>query len=122
MSSTIAIDSSQIHERAYARWQERGCPGGSPDHDWFEAEQELVREQAAIAAGSVKPVAVLAAAPSPEPQARPVEKKRVRSPRGRISSPLTLNASVTNAEEPESKVHARAAAIPRPNKRRKVAR
>ena len=48
MSSTIAIDHSQVHQRAYARWQERGCPVGSPDHDWFAAEQELVREREAI--------------------------------------------------------------------------
>lgn len=127
MSSTIAIDSSEIHQRAYARWQERGCPGGSPDHDWFEAEQELVRERGASAAGSVKLVAVLAPAPVPEAppelQAEPVEKKKARSSRGRITSPLTLNASTANVEaDPESRVHARASAIPRPNKRRKVAR
>jgi hypothetical protein len=127
MSSTIAIDSSEIHRRAYTRWQARGCPGGSPDHDWFEAEQELVHERAASAAESVQPLAVVTAAPVPEaapaPPAAPVEKKRARSPRGRITSPLTLNASVTNTEaEPESKVHARASAIPRPSKRRKVAR
>src|SRR5688572_21125760 len=54
MSSTIAIDHSQIHQRAYARWQERGCPVGSPDHDWFEAEQELVRERTALEAASAK--------------------------------------------------------------------
>jgi hypothetical protein len=124
MSPTITIDHSQIHQRAYARWQERGCPGGSPDHDWFEAEQELVLERAARAAESVEAVSVAAAPEAvPAPQAEPVEKKRARSPRGRITSPLTLNASVTSAEaEPESKIHARAGAIPRPSKRRKVAR
>jgi hypothetical protein len=26
---------------AYQFWQERGCPIGSPDEDWFRAEQEL---------------------------------------------------------------------------------
>lgn len=26
---------------AYALWQERGCPIGSPDEDWFRAESEL---------------------------------------------------------------------------------
>jgi hypothetical protein len=26
---------------AYALWQERGCPEGSPEEDWLKAEQEL---------------------------------------------------------------------------------
>lgn len=33
-----------IHESiaalAYALWQERGCPDGSAEEDWFRAEQE----------------------------------------------------------------------------------
>src|SRR5688572_712179 len=107
MSSTIAIDRSEIHQRAYARWQERGCPGGSPDHDWFEAEQQLVREQQALSE-NVQPVAVVAApeAQTPSPlAAEPAAKKsRARAPRGRITSPLTLNASVTGSEAaPESR-------------------
>jgi hypothetical protein len=32
-----------IAQLAYALWQERGCPIGSPESDWFEAEQKLVR-------------------------------------------------------------------------------
>lgn len=31
----------QIKMRAYERWCERGCPHGSADEDWYEAEQEL---------------------------------------------------------------------------------
>jgi len=30
-----------IAELAYARWQERGYPDGSPDEDWLEAESRL---------------------------------------------------------------------------------
>jgi hypothetical protein len=26
---------------AYALWQARGCPDGSPEQDWFHAESEL---------------------------------------------------------------------------------
>jgi len=40
---SVDIDPSTIRDRAYARWQERGCPTGSPEHDWLEAEQELAR-------------------------------------------------------------------------------
>ena len=31
----------QIAERAYRLWCERGCPHGSPEIDWFRAEEEL---------------------------------------------------------------------------------
>jgi hypothetical protein len=30
-----------VARRAYERWVERGCPEGSPEVDWFGAEQEL---------------------------------------------------------------------------------
>jgi hypothetical protein len=32
----------QIATLAYALWQQRGCPEGSPDVDWFQAEVELI--------------------------------------------------------------------------------
>jgi len=31
----------QIRCLAYELWQARGCPIGSPDADWFAAEQQL---------------------------------------------------------------------------------
>ena len=36
----------EISELAYQRWVERGCPVGSPDEDWFRAEEELLHRQA----------------------------------------------------------------------------
>ena len=33
--------------RAYRLWEERGCPIGSPEEDWFRAEEEIRSEQAA---------------------------------------------------------------------------
>jgi len=32
---------AQIARLAYEYWQARGCPGGSPEEDWFRAESEL---------------------------------------------------------------------------------
>jgi hypothetical protein len=32
---------AEIAVRAYELWKERGCPDGSPEFDWFRAEQEL---------------------------------------------------------------------------------
>ena len=34
----------RIAQLAYGLWQKRGCPIGSPDEDWFRAENELRRE------------------------------------------------------------------------------
>ena len=31
----------QIAFRAYERWQHTGCPSGSTEHDWVEAERAL---------------------------------------------------------------------------------
>ena len=33
-----------IARLAYAIWQERGCPWGSPDQDWLRAEQKLIEQ------------------------------------------------------------------------------
>jgi len=39
------LDAAPAHQDiaslAYALWQERGCPEGSPEVDWFRAEEEL---------------------------------------------------------------------------------
>jgi hypothetical protein len=39
------LDSRPLHEQiaalAYALWQERGSPEGSPEVDWLRAEEEL---------------------------------------------------------------------------------
>jgi hypothetical protein len=31
----------RVRELAYSYWQERGCPNGSPEEDWFRAEIRL---------------------------------------------------------------------------------
>jgi Protein of unknown function (DUF2934) len=33
------IDLIEVRRRAYLFWEERGCPDGSPDEDWFRAEK-----------------------------------------------------------------------------------
>jgi Protein of unknown function (DUF2934) len=35
----------EIAALAYAYWEARGRPWGSPGEDWFRAERELVREK-----------------------------------------------------------------------------
>jgi hypothetical protein len=33
---------------AYEYWQERGCPLGTPETDWFRAEQELTKPESVL--------------------------------------------------------------------------
>ena len=33
---------SDVAALAYRLWQERGCPTGSPEEDWYKAEELLV--------------------------------------------------------------------------------
>ena len=46
------LDQEEIASLAYQFWLERGCPIGSPEQDWFRAEDELQREGRPIAGGA----------------------------------------------------------------------
>jgi len=35
-------DPSTVSALAYQLWHARGCPDGSPETDWFQAERELL--------------------------------------------------------------------------------
>ena len=39
------LSPEEIAARSYQLWQERGCPIGSPEVDWFQAEGELLDRQ-----------------------------------------------------------------------------
>jgi hypothetical protein len=47
-TATESIQREGNHEeiaiRAYRHWLDRGCPSGSPEEDWFAAEEELHKE------------------------------------------------------------------------------
>jgi hypothetical protein len=45
------VDQSKLDQVAYEFWLERGCPMGSPEEDWFRAEQKLRREEIAPTTG-----------------------------------------------------------------------
>ena len=53
---------SERHDRiqlgAYYLWQQRGCPFGTPEQDWFRAEEQLRRQ---MGQSSITPVLVAAA-------------------------------------------------------------
>jgi hypothetical protein len=98
MNPSDVVDRSAINERAYLHWLQRGCPNGSPEYDWFEAEQELLREHVASAAAPAASEAVTPSVAS-EPasaQEKPAA-KRSRARRGKIESnaPPAAAASAT---------------------------
>lgn len=73
MRDQAVIDQNAIRRRAYERWQQRGCPAGTADGDWLDAEQELLGEQtrrtASFAVPTALPHPVTAASPSvPRPR------------------------------------------------------
>jgi hypothetical protein len=35
---------SDISALAYQLWQDRGCPDGSPEEEWYRAERQLTRK------------------------------------------------------------------------------
>ena len=39
--AVTSVDDEEVSALAYRLWQERGCPEGSPQDDWFLAEREL---------------------------------------------------------------------------------
>lgn len=41
LASVKPPDPEQVAALAHQYWQERGCPSGSPDEDWFRAERAL---------------------------------------------------------------------------------
>lgn len=46
--SVSTEDHEEIARLAYRYWQERGCPIGSPDEDWYRAENDLRQVVAAV--------------------------------------------------------------------------
>jgi hypothetical protein len=40
------ITRDEIARLAHSYWQARGCTGGSPEEDWFRAEEELKKRRA----------------------------------------------------------------------------
>ena len=39
------VDSEEIARLAYSYWEARGFEGGSPEEDWFRAEEELKKRR-----------------------------------------------------------------------------
>jgi hypothetical protein len=44
MPQPTAFDEHAIRHRAHQRWLEQGCPRGTSERDWLDAERELIAE------------------------------------------------------------------------------
>jgi hypothetical protein len=44
VTTSKAITDDMIASRAYEKWEQRGCPEGEPEVDWFAARAELEQE------------------------------------------------------------------------------
>jgi len=40
-SSEVPASTADVAALAYQLWLDRGCPEGSPDEDWYEAQRKL---------------------------------------------------------------------------------
>jgi hypothetical protein len=38
------VKDEQVAILAYSYWQQRGCPDGCPEEDWFRAEKQLASQ------------------------------------------------------------------------------
>jgi hypothetical protein len=96
--SSDSPDHEAIAARAYLIWQRRGCPQGSAESDWLEAEAQLraerpVRLDATASTEAAAPVeTVLQAAPAvaqpPEGEAQ-APKRRRRATAAATATPST---------------------------------
>jgi hypothetical protein len=59
------IPHERIAKRAYEKWCQRGCPPGTHQQDWYEAEAEL---RAEMSGSSSVPRSGMTPQPSPMPQ------------------------------------------------------
>ena len=88
MREHAVIDQNAIRRRAYERWQQRGCPMGTADGDWLDAERELLGEQATRATSFSVPAAL----PAPLATASPAV-PRPRRPRSIVTRTSTAPAA-----------------------------
>jgi hypothetical protein len=86
------VDPSRVRDRAYARWQERGCPEGTAEQDWSEAEQELAERAEREGTAPNAPLQPTSIAPPSAPASERVKPPRPtlkRSPGARAARLLT---------------------------------
>ena len=104
MSQNAAFDAHAIRRRAHQRWLDRGCPAGSAEQDWLEAEREL--SAAAQAAAPTRTTTCVAVEPNgnlPVRAARPprqIVTRAAAAPAARLLVALVPAAAEALAASP----------------------
>jgi len=81
MTQPSGIDVQAVRRRAHELWLRRGCPTGTPELDWLEAERELSAQSAPSAA---RPAATPSRAGGPRGEGLP-SPPRPRAPRSIVT-------------------------------------
>jgi hypothetical protein len=81
MTQPPGIDVQAIRRRAHELWLRRGCPTGTPDLDWQQAERELRAESER---GEMPPAATNSRANGPRSEGAPLP-PRPRAPRSLVT-------------------------------------
>jgi hypothetical protein len=104
MTQPLGIDAQAIRRRAHELWLKRGCPAGTPELDWQQAESELRAEAALGAAPSTlaqsRAVAPGSEAPPlpPRPRApRTIVTRGAHAPAARLLAALVPEAAPARA-------------------------
>ena len=90
-------DNRTVGELAYRLWQARGCPDGTAEQDWLEAERQLAGEKLPSAREALPPAseALPPASEAPPPAREPTTPSGERPTRARAlrSKPVSANPS-----------------------------
>jgi Protein of unknown function (DUF2934) len=109
----VAIDPHRIRDLAYTRWQARGCPQGSAEQDWLDAEQAILREHSSRAPATVAPSPrAVASTASAAKRSKPPRPTLKRSPNARAAKLLNEVSPKPPAETRAQKAVAAATAAP----------
>jgi Protein of unknown function (DUF2934) len=89
-----------IGELAYRLWQARGCPEGSAERDWLDAEEQLTGAQRTIEPRTIEPRTVEPHTVEPRTvEARTIEPRTVepRATEPRAAQPRATESATSNA-------------------------
>ena len=86
MTEPLGIDAQAISRRAHELWLKRGCPAGTPELDWQEAERQLRAE--ALSAGAPRDEAVTPGAVRDDTRPSVTTSRAVGSSRSESAAPV----------------------------------
>jgi hypothetical protein len=111
MTQPLRIDVQAIRRRAHELWLRRGCPTGTPELDWQQAERELRVESGH---GAAAPAAASSRANGPRSEGSP----RPRAPRSIVTQAAYAPARLLAALVPEASTERAVANVDRATSRR----